>query len=190
MAGLRRVFDHPRLLADDSSLWRAVACAASFIASLALRCAVASVDGDVGRSRAGHVALARRETLPRRLDLGRGHFNVCLRTVYPFAIREEFQREATRRASGGSWQESRAAAGHRWNPVTGPASGVPRASVRDDGMERGNRTGGLLGTDGVRCGHGRGADPDGGCGVVETVLDTVSSLSRQPHHYTPYTSLI
>src|SRR5260370_5367215 len=102
MAGLRRVFDHPRLLADDSSLCRAVACAASFISSLALHCAVARVDGDVGRSRAGHVALARRPTLSRRLDFGRGQFNGWLRTVYLFAIREEFQRETNRPASGSS----------------------------------------------------------------------------------------
>src|SRR5260370_4454525 len=108
-------------------------------------CAVARVDGDVDRSRAGHVGLERRETLPRRLDLGRGHFNVCLRTVYLFAIREEFQREATRRASGGSWQEARATACPRWDPGTGPATRVPPAAVPDDGMERGDPPSRLVG---------------------------------------------
>ena len=103
MAGLRRVFDHPRLLADDSSLCRAVACAASFISSLALHCAGTRVDGDVGGSRAGHVALARRETLSSKLGVGSGGSAVCLRAVSIFAIRKQFQREATRRACGGSW---------------------------------------------------------------------------------------
>src|SRR5260370_10577822 len=99
MAGLRRVFDHPRLLADDSSLCRAVACAASFISSLALHCAVACVDGDVDRSRAGHVALARRPTLSRRLDLVRCLFYVCFATLYLFAIRADFHSEAIPTAS-------------------------------------------------------------------------------------------
>src|ERR1019366_3126154 len=131
-----------------------------------------------GGGRAGDAALAGHLALPRRLAVGRGgsafrRWILCL-----FAIRKEFQREAARRAAGSSWQESRAATGYGWNPVAGAASGVPGASLRNAGMERGNRTRGVLGTDGVRHGHGSGDDPDGGCGVGAEVWRLLSRVSE------------
>ena len=110
--------------------------------------------------------------------VGSSGFAVCLRALSVFAIRKEFQREATRRAAGNSWPESRAAAGDRWNPVASAASGVPGASLRDAGMERRNRARGVLGADGVCRGHGSGDDPDGGCGVGEEVWRLLPRVSR------------
>ncbi len=162
MAGLRRLFDHPRILADDSPICRQVACAPSFISSLALYLAVARVDGDVGRGRIGHAALARRIAVSRRLDVGRGGFAVRLRAVCLFAICKGLQCQATRRIAGSSWRKSRAAAGNGWNPLASAASGISGASVRDAGMERRNRARGVLGPDSVRRGHGSGDDPYGG----------------------------
>src|SRR6202158_5701979 len=159
MAGLRCVFNHPRLLVDDSPSWRAIARAAP----LAIFGVAARVDGDVDRGCAGYAALAGHLALPIRLGLDRGGPPVRLRAVCVFAIREEFQREATRRTAGSSWRGPRAAAGNGWNPGTGAASGVPGASLRDAGLERGDQPGGVLGADGVRRGHGSGDDPDGGC---------------------------
>src|ERR1700694_654001 len=72
MAGLRHLFGHPRLLADDSSLCRAMARPASFISPLAIYGAIARVDGDVGRGRIGHAAVAGRITVSGGLDLGCG----------------------------------------------------------------------------------------------------------------------
>src|SRR5271157_82095 len=153
MAGLRRVFDHSRLLADDSSVCRALARTASFISALAIYGAVARLGGDVGRGRTGHAAVARRTTVSSELDLGRSGSAVRLRVVCLFTIPEEFQCEATRRIAGSSWRKSPAAAGDRWNPVAGSPSGVPGASVRDAGMERRDRARGVLGSDGVRSAH-------------------------------------
>src|ERR1019366_8847354 len=91
MDGLRRVFDHPRLLADDSSVCRALARAASLaISSIAIYGPVARVGGDVGRGRAGHAALARRPAVSSGLGVGGGSSAVRLRTVCLFAIRKEF----------------------------------------------------------------------------------------------------
>src|ERR1035437_2480961 len=178
MAGLRRVFDHPCLLVHDSSLCRAVAGAASFLPTITLYGAAARVDGHVGCGRAGHAAVAEHLALSHRLAVGRGgsafrRWILCL-----FAIRKEFQREAARRAAGSSWHEPRAATGHGWHPFAGTASGVPGACVRNAGMERGNRTRGVLGTDGVRNNHGSGDDPDGGCGVGAEVWRLLSNLSQ------------
>ena len=102
----------------------------------------------------------------------------ALRAVCLFAIREEFQREATRRTAGNSWRKSRSATGDGWNPGARAASGIPGASVRDAGMERRHRPRGVLGTNGVRCGHGSGDDPDGGCGVGEAVRGFLPRLSQ------------
>src|ERR1035438_1161014 len=96
MAGLRCVFDHPQLLADDSSACRQLARAPSFPSSLTVYRAVARVGSNVGGSRADHAALAKRATLSRRLGLGGSGFAVHLRPVRLFAVREEFQRAATR----------------------------------------------------------------------------------------------
>ena len=178
MAGLRRVFDHSRLLADDSSVCRAVARAASFLSSLAIYGAVARLGGDVVRGRTGHAAVAKRTTLPSRLGLGSGSFAVRLRAVCLFAILEEFQCEATRWIAGSSWRKSPAAAGDRWNPVARAASGVPGASVRDAGVERRDRGRGVLGSDGVRSAHRGGDDPDGGRGVGEKVWRDLPSVSQ------------
>ena len=174
MAGLRRVFDHPRLLVHDSSVCRTMACAAS----LAVCSAGAAVDGDVGCGCAGDSAVAGHLALSSGLGLGRCCPAICLRAVFIFAIRKEFQRQATRRAAGSSWRKSRAAAGDGWNPVASAASGVPGASVRDAGMERRDRPSGVLGSDGIRGGHGNGDDPHGGCGVGEEVWRLLPRLSQ------------
>jgi len=178
MAGLRRVFDHPCLLVHDSSVCRAVARAASFIPWISVCLAAAPVDGDVVRGGAGHAAVAGYLALSCRLGVGRSGFAVRFRAVYLFAIREEFQRQATRRAARGSRRKSRSAAGDGWNPVASAASGVPSASLRDAGMERRDRPRGVLGADGVRSGHRSGDDPDGGCGVREEVWRLVPRVSQ------------
>src|SRR4029077_7857000 len=178
MASLRTVFDRPRLLADDSSVCRTLARTASLISSLAIHDAVARVDCDVGSSRAGNPALARSTTLPSRLAVGSVSVAVCLRAVCVFAIREKFQREATWRPAGNSWWKSRSATGNGWNPGACAASRIPGASVRDAGMECRNRTGRLLGVDGVRSGHGSRDDPTGGCGVGGEVWRLLPRLSQ------------
>ena len=51
-------------------------------------------------------------------------------------------------------------------------------SVRNAGVERGNRPRSVLGVDGTRCGHGSGNDPDGGCGVGDEVWGTLPHVSQ------------
>ena len=105
----------PRVLADDSSLCRQVACAAAVSISLT----VTRVDDNVGRGGAGYRALAERLALSNGLGLGSRGSVVYLRALPLFAIRKEFQREATGRRAGNSRQKSRAAAGDGWNPFPG-----------------------------------------------------------------------
>jgi hypothetical protein len=178
MAGLRAIFDHSRILADDSSFCRAMASAASFIPAITIFGAVAGVGGNVGRGRAGHAALARRTAVSNRLGAGSSGSAVRLRAVHLFAFREKFQRAATRRAAGGSWCESRPAAGDGWNPFASAASSVSGAPVRDAGLERGHRARSLLGIDRVRRGRGSGDDPNGGCGVGEAVWRLLPRVSQ------------
>src|ERR1700687_1188235 len=121
MAGLRCVFNHPRLLVDDSPSCRAMARAAP----LAIFGVAARVDGDVDRGCAGYAALAGHLALPIRLGLDRGGPPVRLRAVCVFAIREEFQREATRRTAGSSWRGTGAAGGHGWDSRSGGGLGGP-----------------------------------------------------------------
>src|SRR5216684_328384 len=94
------------------------------------------------------------------------------------AIREKFQREATQRAAGSSWQRSRSATSDGWNPFARAASDVPGPSVRDAGMDRRDRPRSVLGPDGVRGGHGSGDDPDGGCGAGEEVWRLLPRVSQ------------
>src|ERR1700687_299015 len=145
MARLRHLFDHPRLLADDPSVCRAVARPASFLSPLAIYGAVARMGRDVARRGVGHAAVAGWITVSSGLDLGHGDCAVPLRAVGLFAIREEFQPEATRRPARSSWRKSRSAPGDGWNPGASAASCVPGAPVRDAGMERGHRPRGVLG---------------------------------------------
>src|SRR5260221_12435419 len=135
MACLRSLFDHSRLLADDPSLCRALACASSFTSSLAICIAGAHVAGDVDWFRAVHAALASHFAVSSRVAVGSSGSAVRLRDVPVFAIRKEFQRAATRRGSGSSWEGAGAAAGYRRKSVTGGASGGPGACLRDAGGE-------------------------------------------------------
>src|SRR5258708_16118481 len=131
MGCLRSLFDHSRLLADDPSFCRALACASSFTSSLAICIAGAHVAGDVYWFRAVHAALASHFAVSSRVAVGSSGSAVRLRDVPVFAIRKKFQRAATRRDSGSSWQEACATAGYPPKPVTGAASGVPCAHLRD-----------------------------------------------------------
>src|SRR5271166_2102165 len=106
MAGLRRLFDHPRLLANDSSLCRAVACAAP----LAIYRAAARMDGDVDRDCPDHAALAERLAISNGLGMEPRSHALRRRSLCIFAIREEFQRKATRRPARNSRHKPRAAA--------------------------------------------------------------------------------
>lgn len=172
MAGLRCLFDHPRLLADDSSLCRAVARAAA----LAIFGAIAGVGGNVGRSRAGHSPLAGHLALSNRLDVERGGSAVRWRIVRLFAIGKGFQRNPTWRPARSSRRQPRAAVGNGWHQIESAASSVPSASVRNASVERRDRARGVLGADGVRCGYRSGDDPNGGCGVGEEVWKGVRCL--------------
>src|SRR5450631_2285937 len=111
MAGLRCLFDHSRLLADDSSLCRTMARTTS----LSIHGAVAGVGGNVGGGRTDYTGVARHPVLSRRLGVGGGGSSIRLRAIRVFAIREELQRQATRRLAGSSRRESRPAAGNGWN---------------------------------------------------------------------------
>jgi hypothetical protein len=178
MARLHHLFDHPRLLADDPSVCRAVARPASFLSPLAIYGAVARMGRDVARRGVGYAAVTGCITVSSGLDLGQGDCAVGLRAVGLFAIREEFQREATRRPARSSWRKSRSAPGHGWNPGASAASCVPGTPVRDAGMERGHRPRGVLGTDDIRSRYGSGEDPTGGCGVGEEVWGLLSLVSQ------------
>jgi hypothetical protein len=134
-------------------------------------------DGDVGRGRVGHAAVAGRITVSGGLDLGRGSIAVRLRPIFIFTIREKVQRETTRRPAGSSWRKSRSATGDRWNPLASAASRIPGTSVRDAGMERRNRARGVLGADSIRGSHGSSDDPTGGCRTREAVRRLLPRLS-------------
>jgi hypothetical protein len=174
MAGLRRVFDHPRILAHDPSVCGAM----ENVEPLAIHRTVARVDGDLDRCRAGDASLAMRLALSRELDLDSRHCAAFLRIVHLFAIGKKFQRATTRRPAGSEPRRCRPASGDRWNSITHTASGVPRASVRDARLERWDRTRSLLGVDRARSGHGSSDDPNGGCGIGEKIWSRIPHLSQ------------
>src|SRR5271165_259649 len=182
MAGLRRLLDHPCLLADDSPVCRALAGAASFLSTflstLAIYRAFACVGRDVDIGCADHTAVAPPLTLSSGLGMERGRLAVRLRGLCVFTIREEFQRQATRRPAGDSRRKPRTATGDGWHSRASAASSVPGASLRDAGLERRHRAGSVLGADGVRRGDGSGDDRDGRCGIGEEVWRLVPRLSR------------
>ena len=155
---------------QQHALLEEVACAAA----VSIPLTVTRVDNNVGRGCAGHQALAGRLALSIGLGLGCGGFVVSFRALPLFGIRKEFQREATGQSAGNSRRKSRAAAGNGWNPFPSAAPSVPGASLRDAGMERGNRSRRLLGANGARRGHRSGNDSDGGCGVGKAVWSRVS----------------
>src|SRR5712692_4849605 len=180
MAGVRHLFDDSIVLVDDPSVcWPLAGTEA-----ISLSRAASRLDGNVGGDGGDYSALAERGALLCGLGTGAGGSFVRHGVLHLFALRKKLQRETTWRSAGGAWRQSRATPCHRWNSRARPASRVPGASLRDAGLERGDRPSRMLGADGVRGGHRCPDDPDGGRGTRTEVwrcLSRVSQLSSWSH---------
>ena len=176
MDRVRGVFDDPVVLADDSSAGAVVAGAVR----VTLPRAGAGVAPDVGGDGRADRTLAQRDALHPfdAVELDSGRHPVRHRNAAVQTFANGIQPHAVVRGSRNRGWKSGAAAGHDRDSGAGAASGVPGASVRDVGLERGDGASGVLAADGIRDGHGRGDDSDGGCGVGEAVWGGVRGVSR------------
>jgi len=174
MAGLRRVFHHPRLLADDPSICRVLA----HTPSISVHASPAGLDCDVGGRCNCNSSVAPHLAVCDWLDVDPGPALVRHRIRALCKIWERLQRQATRRPPRSSRQQPRAAPGDGWNSFPSPPSGLRCAPLRNDCLEYRHRPGSLLGANGVRDDHGGNYDPHGGCGIGEEVWRVLLYLSQ------------
>src|ERR1700690_3186756 len=129
MAGLPSLFDDSGVLAHDSPVCRALACAAA----LALPDIASGVDCIVGARGARDAAVAAGFLLFEWLGLGPGNILVRRRILPLCEVRQEFQRAATWWAGGSPGWQPRSTTRYGRHSRAGAASGVSCASLRDAG---------------------------------------------------------
>lgn len=173
MAGLRGLLDDPAVLAADSFAHGVLARAAK----VAVSRAPAGVAGDVGGCGAGHGSVEKAGLLSKHLDVASGARSVRAGHLALCALGGALQRGATERDSGNAGRGNGTAPGDHGYPRARAASGVPGASVRDAGVERGHGACRVLLADGFCNGHGRNHDSRGGCGAGEEIRGGVSGIS-------------
>jgi hypothetical protein len=169
---LRRVFDDPIVLADDSSSGGSLARADA----VALSRAGASLGWDVGSHGSRHIPLAGSPVLSELVELDSRGRSFLYRRDPLSTIWKGVWHEAVVGASRDWRGARRAATGDDRNSSPSAASGLSRTPVRDAGVESGYWTGGMLGADRVCRDHGRGDDPHRGSGVGAKVRRGLSEI--------------
>ena len=125
MAGLRRLFDHPAVLADGSSQGASMARPRE----VAFSCARSRMDRHVDRSRSAHRPMAQRDALFNTDVVGSSRCVVCRRHPSLLTFRSPFQLGAVGRSAGSSCGNQCSATHHNRNPRPSPPSRLSRSSL-------------------------------------------------------------
>jgi hypothetical protein len=157
LAGVRRLCHHPVILAGHPFPGGVLAIATAFSISHP----DTGLDGNVGRGGGKHSSLARPAALHDSVGLAASGLDPGRGIVDLQVLRGRLQRRPTRRTSRTHPRTPRTAPDHIGDTRPGPASGLFGALMRDAGLERGIRTGGLLRADPVRVGYRGHHDPVG-----------------------------